>query len=86
MRELRSHGVVNRLNYSDEDVDEEREMEAPLGLQSQPFRETEGQITQGIPLLLAAYLRETKRKRRTLSPREAPFAHESPANGAPHQN
>nr|GEV94556.1 hypothetical protein [Tanacetum cinerariifolium] len=76
--------MANRLNYSDEDVDEEREMEASPGLQSQTFRETEGQRTQGIPLLLAAHLRETETRRRTLSPRETLFAHGSPTNGAPH--
>ncbi|GJR89882.1 hypothetical protein Tco_0213893 [Tanacetum coccineum] len=73
-------------NYSQlepliEDVDEEREKEAPLGFQSQPPKDMEGQNMQGIPPLLTAHLRETKRKRRTLSPREAPIAHRSPAHG-----
>nr|GFA49444.1 hypothetical protein [Tanacetum cinerariifolium] len=77
---LRSYGMANRLNYSDEDVDEEREMEASPGLQSQTFRKTEGQRTQGIPLLLAAHLRETEKRRRTLSPRETSFAHASLPN------
>nr|GEZ38394.1 hypothetical protein [Tanacetum cinerariifolium] len=31
MRELRLQGVATRLNYSSEHVDEEREIEAPLG-------------------------------------------------------
>ncbi|GJV46585.1 hypothetical protein Tco_1431121 [Tanacetum coccineum] len=31
MKELRLQGMATRLNYSSEDVDEEREMEAPPG-------------------------------------------------------
>ncbi|GJW90491.1 hypothetical protein Tco_0168044 [Tanacetum coccineum] len=43
MKELRLQGVVTQLNYSSEDVDEERELEAPLGYRSQPLRGTEEQ-------------------------------------------
>ncbi|GJQ93477.1 hypothetical protein Tco_0004616 [Tanacetum coccineum] len=35
-------GVVTQLNYSSEDVDEEREMEAPPGYRSQPPGGTRG--------------------------------------------
>ncbi|GKD44956.1 reverse transcriptase domain-containing protein [Tanacetum coccineum] len=59
------------IKYSSEDVDEEREMEAPLGYQSQPLGGTKEQGMKGIPRLLAAHLQETERRRRTLSPREA---------------
>ncbi|GJX88080.1 hypothetical protein Tco_0340094 [Tanacetum coccineum] len=59
---------------------------APPGFQPQPLRETEVQTMQGIPLLLAAHLRETKRRRRNLSPREALIAHRSPMHGAYHPN
>ncbi|GKE75892.1 hypothetical protein Tco_1537933, partial [Tanacetum coccineum] len=61
--------VATRLGYFSEDVDEEKEMDAPIGFQSQPTI-TEGRVMQGVPLLLATHLRETGR-RRTLSPREA---------------
>ncbi|GJW72862.1 hypothetical protein Tco_0132232 [Tanacetum coccineum] len=43
MEELRLHGVVTRLNYSSEDVDKERELEAPPGYRSQPLGGTEEQ-------------------------------------------
>ncbi|GKE14250.1 hypothetical protein Tco_1421827 [Tanacetum coccineum] len=36
MRALRLQGVATQWNYSSEDVDEEREMEAPLEIRSQP--------------------------------------------------
>ncbi|GJX59227.1 hypothetical protein Tco_0290617 [Tanacetum coccineum] len=39
-------GIATRLNYSSEDVDEEMEMEASLGFQLQPLRETKGQTMQ----------------------------------------
>nr|GEZ41624.1 hypothetical protein [Tanacetum cinerariifolium] len=84
MRELRLQGVATHLNYSIEDVDEERKMKAPPEFQSQPFKETEGQAMQGIPPLLAAHLRKTERKRRTLSPREALVVYRIPANRAPY--
>ncbi|GKC85278.1 hypothetical protein Tco_1140995 [Tanacetum coccineum] len=84
IRELRLHGVVTCLNYSSEDVDKERELEVPLGFRSQPPRETEGQATEGVPPLLAAHLRETERRRRTLSPWEASNSHRSPAHGVHH--
>nr|GEZ44088.1 hypothetical protein [Tanacetum cinerariifolium] len=42
MKELRMHGIVTHLNYSSEDVDEERKMEARPEFQPQPLRETEG--------------------------------------------
>ncbi|GJZ06104.1 hypothetical protein Tco_0539897 [Tanacetum coccineum] len=44
MRELRLQGVATRLNYSSEDVDEEREMEAPPGFQPRPSDMTEEPI------------------------------------------
>ncbi|GJX93905.1 hypothetical protein Tco_0348491 [Tanacetum coccineum] len=59
MKELRLQGIATRLNYSSEDVDEEREMEASPGVQLQPLRETKGQTMQGIPSLFAAHLQET---------------------------
>ncbi|GJV36831.1 hypothetical protein Tco_1409308 [Tanacetum coccineum] len=62
MKELRLQGVVTQLNYSSEDVDEEREMEAPPGYRSQPPGGTEGQGMEGIPLLLVAHLRETEKE------------------------
>ncbi|GJU23459.1 hypothetical protein Tco_1156801 [Tanacetum coccineum] len=71
MRELRLQGVAIRLNYSSEYVDEERELEAPPGFQPRPFGMTEEPIIRNIPPLLASHLRETERRRRTLSPREA---------------
>ncbi|GKC55723.1 hypothetical protein Tco_1083321 [Tanacetum coccineum] len=70
MRELRLQGVATCLNYSSEDVDEDRELEVPLRFRSQPPRGTKGQAMEGVPPLLAAHLRETKRRRRTLSPKE----------------
>nr|GEY20422.1 hypothetical protein [Tanacetum cinerariifolium] len=74
MKELRLQGIATRLNYSSEDVYEERQMEAPPEFQSQPPRDMEGQTMQGIPPLLASILRETERMR-TVLPREAPIAH-----------
>nr|GEX93645.1 hypothetical protein [Tanacetum cinerariifolium] len=68
MRELRLQGVATRLNFLSEDINEKRELEAPLGFWSQPPRGVEGQAMKGIPPLLAAHLRETKRRRRTMSP------------------
>ncbi|GJX03637.1 hypothetical protein Tco_0189553 [Tanacetum coccineum] len=65
------------IKYSSEDVDEEREMEAPLGYRSQPLRGTKDQGMKDIPRLLAAHLQETERRRRTLSPREALNARKS---------
>ncbi|GKA68513.1 hypothetical protein Tco_0768430 [Tanacetum coccineum] len=59
MKELGMQGIVTHLNYSNEDVDEEREMGAPPEFQLQPLRETEGQTMQGIPSLFAAHLQET---------------------------
>ncbi|GJV59705.1 RNA-directed DNA polymerase, eukaryota, reverse transcriptase zinc-binding domain protein [Tanacetum coccineum] len=44
MRELRLQGIATHLGYSSDDVDDEREMEAPPGFQSQSFRELEGQV------------------------------------------
>ncbi|GJX45160.1 hypothetical protein Tco_0261836 [Tanacetum coccineum] len=75
-------GMATHFNYSSEDVDEERELEAPPGFRPQPLKETEGQTMQGIPPLLVAHLQETERMRRTLSPREASVAHISPVHGA----
>nr|GEU68053.1 reverse transcriptase domain-containing protein [Tanacetum cinerariifolium] len=86
MRELRLQGMATRLNYSSEDVDEEREIEAPPGFQLKPLRETKRQTTPGIPLLLVAHLRETEMGMRMMSPREALAAHEILAHEAPHQN
>ncbi|GJR18295.1 hypothetical protein Tco_0966822 [Tanacetum coccineum] len=85
MKELRLQGNATRLNYSSEYVDEEREIEAPLGFQPQTLRVTEGQTMQGILPLLAAHLRETERRRRTLSSKEAPVTYKSPANGSHRQ-
>ncbi|GKA76106.1 hypothetical protein Tco_0782484 [Tanacetum coccineum] len=59
MRELRLQGVATRLNYSSEDVDEEREMELPPGFQPRPSGMTEEPIMGNIPPLLAFHLRET---------------------------
>nr|GEY16173.1 hypothetical protein [Tanacetum cinerariifolium] len=63
MRELRLHGIITHLNYSSEDVDEEKEMEAPPEFQTQPLKQAEEPVTKNIPSLLAAHLRETKRKK-----------------------
>ncbi|GKB44830.1 hypothetical protein Tco_0889772, partial [Tanacetum coccineum] len=78
IRELRLQGVATRLNYSSEDVDEERKLEAPPGFRRQPLRGAKGKVMEGIPPLLVARLRETERRRRTLSPREASITHKSP--------
>ncbi|GJS13482.1 hypothetical protein Tco_0407954 [Tanacetum coccineum] len=59
-------------------VDKEREMEAPLRYQTQPFVGAEGVRHGGYTAALAAHLREVKRRRRTLSPREALNACRSP--------
>ncbi|GJR47595.1 hypothetical protein Tco_1315698 [Tanacetum coccineum] len=39
MKELRLQGIATWINYSSEDVDEERELEAPPGFRPQPPRE-----------------------------------------------
>ncbi|GJW62777.1 hypothetical protein Tco_0112112 [Tanacetum coccineum] len=80
MRELRLQGVATRLNYSSKDVDEEREMEALPGFQPQPSGMTEEPIMGNIPPLLASHLRETERRRRTLSPREVVDVDRNPLN------
>ncbi|GJX72370.1 hypothetical protein Tco_0309541 [Tanacetum coccineum] len=80
MRELRLQGVATRLNYSSEDVDEEREMEAPPGFQPRPSDMTEEPILGNIPSLLASHPRETERRRMTLSPREAVGVDRNPPN------
>ncbi|GJU66804.1 hypothetical protein Tco_1253063 [Tanacetum coccineum] len=59
MRALRFQGVATWLNYSSEDVDEEREMEAPPEIMSQPSSLAKEPVTWNIPPLLASYLRET---------------------------
>nr|GEX93815.1 hypothetical protein [Tanacetum cinerariifolium] len=41
-KELRFQGVVICLNYSSEDVNEERELKVPLGFRSQPPKGTKG--------------------------------------------
>nr|GEW98286.1 hypothetical protein [Tanacetum cinerariifolium] len=79
-------GGVTRLNYSSEDINEEREMEAPSGYWFRPLGETEEQGMEGIPPLLAAHLRETERRRRTLSSREALNACRSPVHEVHHSN
>ncbi|GKB11303.1 hypothetical protein Tco_0845226 [Tanacetum coccineum] len=61
MRQLRLQGIATRLNYSSEDVDEERELEASPGFRTRPSEGREEPITRNIPLLLAAHLRETER-------------------------
>nr|GEW38813.1 hypothetical protein [Tanacetum cinerariifolium] len=47
MKELKLQEVMTRLNYSREDVDEERELEAPPGYRSQPLEGTEEQGMEG---------------------------------------
>nr|GEU94048.1 reverse transcriptase domain-containing protein [Tanacetum cinerariifolium] len=46
--DLRLQGIATRLNYSSEDVDEERDMEALLGFQPQTLGETQGHTMQGL--------------------------------------
>ncbi|GKC09998.1 hypothetical protein Tco_1001608 [Tanacetum coccineum] len=69
MKALRLRGVAT--HYSSEDVDEEREMEAPPEIRSQPSGTTREPITGNIPSLLVSHLRETERRRRTPSPKRA---------------
>ncbi|GJZ99855.1 hypothetical protein Tco_0672406 [Tanacetum coccineum] len=71
MGELRLQGVATRLNYSSEDVDEERDMEAPPEIRLESFGTTREPITGNIPQLLASHLRETERMMKALSPRGA---------------
>ncbi|GJZ12316.1 hypothetical protein Tco_0547546 [Tanacetum coccineum] len=73
------------LDEEERDVDEEREMEAPPGFRLHTPRGTERQAMEGIPPLLAAHLRETKR-RRTMLPREASTAHRNPMHKAHHSS
>ncbi|GKD92228.1 hypothetical protein Tco_1372065 [Tanacetum coccineum] len=54
---------------SSEDVDEERETKAPPEIRSQSSGLARETIMGNIPLLLASHLRETERRRRTLSPK-----------------
>ncbi|GJR81865.1 1-(5-phosphoribosyl)-5-[(5-phosphoribosylamino) methylideneamino] imidazole-4-carboxamide isomerase, chloroplastic [Tanacetum coccineum] len=61
-------------------------LEPLLRKRMRELRLQEDQGTSGIPPLLAAHLRETKRKRRTLSPREAPVVHGGSMNEASYQN
>ncbi|GKD01811.1 hypothetical protein Tco_1172085 [Tanacetum coccineum] len=58
IRPLRLQDVATRLNYSNKDVDEEREIEAPPEIRSQPSSTARDPITN-IPPLLASHLRET---------------------------
>ncbi|GKC77274.1 hypothetical protein Tco_1128048, partial [Tanacetum coccineum] len=60
MRELRLQGVVTRLEYSSEDVDEEMQMECPPGFQLQPQINTENQGMQNKSPFLVAHLRDTE--------------------------
>nr|GEY41546.1 retrovirus-related Pol polyprotein from transposon TNT 1-94 [Tanacetum cinerariifolium] len=69
MKVLRLQGVPTRLNYSSKDVDEEREMEAPLKTRLQPFGLEKEPITGNIPPLLGFHLREAEIRRRTPSPK-----------------
>ncbi|GJZ57999.1 hypothetical protein Tco_0613493 [Tanacetum coccineum] len=80
MRELRLQGVATRLNHSSDDVDKERKLEAPPGFWSQPPGGAEEPAMEGIPLLIAAHLRETERRRRTLSPIGASDVRREPPN------
>ncbi|GKA39040.1 hypothetical protein Tco_0731591 [Tanacetum coccineum] len=50
MRALRLRGVATQLNYSIKDVDEEREMEAPPEIRSQPSGTTREPIMGNIPI------------------------------------
>nr|GEV38607.1 reverse transcriptase domain-containing protein [Tanacetum cinerariifolium] len=80
MRELRLQGMATRLNYSSKDVDEKREMKASFGFQPRPYGMTGEPIMGNIPPLLASHIRETKRRRRTLSPREVVGVDRNPPN------
>ncbi|GKA87851.1 hypothetical protein Tco_0809615 [Tanacetum coccineum] len=82
MEALRLQGVATWLNYSSEDVDEKREMKAPPEVSSQPSITTREPITRNIPLFLASHLRETERRRRTLSPRGTTGVNGDPPNNA----
>ncbi|GKC53560.1 hypothetical protein Tco_1076305 [Tanacetum coccineum] len=86
IRELRLQGVATHLNYSSEDIDKERERERVRDATrvSVTTSQREGQAMEGIPSLLAAHLRETERRRRTRSLREAPDVHRIPVHGFHH--
>ncbi|GJR78766.1 hypothetical protein Tco_0149551 [Tanacetum coccineum] len=72
IREPRLRGVLTRFEYLSEDADEEIQMEGPPRFHSHPQTNTKNQGTQNIPLLLAAHLCETERRRRRLSPIHIP--------------
>ncbi|GKB59437.1 hypothetical protein Tco_0915623, partial [Tanacetum coccineum] len=56
-------------------------------VRSQPSGPTREPVTKNIPLLLASHLRETERKRRTLSPRRAMgVSRDPPTNSYPLNN
>ncbi|GJU28943.1 hypothetical protein Tco_1172532 [Tanacetum coccineum] len=72
IKRLRLRGVTTQLKYYSEDVAEDMQTEGPPAFRSQPSVNTKNKGMQNLSPLLAAHLRETEQRQRSLSPTQAP--------------